>query len=246
MRKLYPQIFRRKSFHLFRCQTYPLDKEELSDIYEAYKTLTPLYPEIKTAIRIVEADKTNCSRGEEYCIELFSEKKENYLMNIGYIGEQLDLYLVSHNIATLWFGIGKEEETYEGLDYVIMIAIAKVDDTSFRKDMYKSKRKTLSEIWKGDEYPFSEILRFAPSACNTQPWHVEARDNKLTICRYRKEGKRGIMPRDKVLYYNRIDIGIFLLFLDLCLAKDGIGYERTLYPDDTDEEFNKVAEYKLI
>ena len=33
-----------------------------------------------------------------------------YLQNIGYLGEQLDLYLVSKNIGTLWFGIGKVEE----------------------------------------------------------------------------------------------------------------------------------------
>ena len=30
-----------------------------------------------------------CKRGEEYCILLYSEKKDNYLQNIGYIGEQL-------------------------------------------------------------------------------------------------------------------------------------------------------------
>ena len=29
---------------------------------------------------------------------LYSEKKDNYLQNIGYLGEQLDLYLTSLNI----------------------------------------------------------------------------------------------------------------------------------------------------
>ena len=56
--------------------------------------------------------------------------------------------LVSKNIGTLWFGIGRvEEKQLDGLDYVIMIAISKVDsEEKFRKDMYKSKRKELSEI----------------------------------------------------------------------------------------------------
>ena len=46
-----------------------------------------------------------------------------------------------------------EEKQLDGLDFVIMIAIAKIDDeTKFRKDMYKSKRKELSEIWNGDYY----------------------------------------------------------------------------------------------
>ena len=55
--------------------------------------------------------------------------RDSYLHNIGYLGEQLDLYLVSQNMGTLWFGIGKTDETsFEGLEFVIMIAISKVDD----------------------------------------------------------------------------------------------------------------------
>lgn len=75
-------------------------------------------------MKIVKEEETSCKRGSEYCILLYSEKKGNYLQNIGYIGEQLDLYLASMDIGSLWFGIGKtEEENYNGLDFVIMIAI---------------------------------------------------------------------------------------------------------------------------
>ena len=105
-------------------------------------------------------------------------KNDNYLQNVGYLGEQLDLYLVSKNIGTLWFGIGKaEEQQLDGLDFVIMIAIAKIDsEDKFRKDMFKSKRKELSEIWYGDNYlDIANIVRFAPSDCNTQPWIVETK-----------------------------------------------------------------------
>lgn len=247
MNNLYKQIFKRKSFHLFRCSTYPLDKEELDDIYDTYRKLIPLYPNIKTDIRIVKAEETNCHRGEEYCIEIFSQIKDNYLMNVGYLGEQLDLYLTSRNIGTLWFGIGKEKETYNGLDFVIMIGIAKVDETSFRKDMYKSKRKVLDETWSGDTYDFSNIVRFAPSACNTQPWYVESKDNTLTVYRYKKAGKRGIMPASAVKYYNRIDMGIFLLFMDVCLNNEDIEFERELFIDDgeTDKEYTLTAKYRL-
>ena len=92
-------------------------------------------------------------------------------MNVGYIGEQLDLWLVAHNIGSLWFGIGKpDEQTYNGLDFVIMIAVHKVNDASkFRKSMFKAKRKALDEIWVGDDFGIADITRFAPSACNTQP-----------------------------------------------------------------------------
>ena len=103
----------------------------------------------------------------------------------------------------------------------------------FRKDMFKSKRKELSEIWEGNSYlDIANIVRFTPSACNTQPWRVESSDNELKIYRYRKEGKRGIMPKDRVIYYNQIDIGIFLCFLELCLEKNDIIYNKELYLED--------------
>lgn len=246
---LYEMIFKRKSFHLFRdIGNEHITEEELQDIEEQFSKMKPLVDDIKVKIKIVK-DGTTCSRGQEYCILFYSEKKDNYLQNIGYLGEQLDLYLVSKNIGTLWFGIGKvEEKELDGLEYVIMIAIAKIDDPAkFRKDMYKSKRKELNEIWQGDCYlDIANIVRFAPSACNTQPWKVEASPNELKIYRYRKEGKRGIMPEDRVIYYNQIDIGIFLYFVELCLEKNKIEYERTLFvEEDHQAENNLTARYKL-
>ncbi len=248
--ELYDMIFKRKSFHLFRnIGKEHITNDELKNIEEYFSKLKPLVDDIKVKIKIVKEGAT-CRRGQEYCILFYSEKKENYLQNIGYLGEQLDLYLVSKNIGTLWFGIGKvDEKQYDGLDYVIMIAIAKVDSAEkFRKDMYKSKRKELQEIWNGENYlNIANIVRFAPSACNTQPWIVESSEKELKVYRYRKQGKRGIMPKDKVIYYNQIDIGIFLCFLELCLKKNNIDYNRNLYIEENhEEEKNLTATYEII
>ena len=247
-KKLYEMIFKRKSFHLVRnIGNIRLKEDELKNIEKEFYKLKPLVADIKVKIKIVK--KESILRGQEYCIFFYSEKKDNYLQNIGYLGEQLDLYLVSKNIGTLWFGIGKpDEQQLDGLDFVIMIAIAKVDSPDkFRKDMYKSKRKELSEIWIGDKYlDIANIVRFAPSACNTQPWKVEANNKEIKVYRYRKEGKRGIMPKDKVIYYNQIDIGIFLCFLELCLEHKNINYKRELYLDKNYEsEYNLTAKYNL-
>ena len=248
--ELYPMIFKRKSFHLFRnVGSEKIDPEELKEIESAYAGLEPLYPDIRTAIRIVPSKQVAFKRDAEYCILIYSEKKDNYLMNAGYIGEQLDLYLVSRNIGTLWFGIGKPDlASYDGLDFVIMIAIRKIsDETKYRKDMFKSKRKLLEEIWEGETLGVAEIARFAPSACNSQPWFTRNENGKLTVCRYKKAGKRGIMPAAAVAYYNRIDIGIYLLFLELCLKEQGITFSRELFIDDAGDsvEYSKVAEYVL-
>jgi hypothetical protein len=197
----------------------------------------------------VPAKQVSFKRDAEYCILIYSEIKDNYLMNAGYIGEQLDLYLVAHNIGSLWFGIGKpDEKAYDGLDYVIMIAIHKINDESlFRKDMFKSKRKPLDKIWVGDTFSVAEIARFAPSACNTQPWFVKHEDNILTVFRYKQLGKRGIMPTSAVAYFNRIDIGIFLCILEICMVEKEIAFSRKLYIDDADDntEYSKVAVYTV-
>ena len=248
--ELYDMIFKRKSFHLFRnIGKEHITNDELKNIEEYFSKLKPLVDDIKVKIKIVK-EGAICRRGQEYCILFYSEKKENYLQNIGYLGEQLDLYLVSKNIGTLWFGIGKvDEKQYDGLDYVIMIAIAKVDSAEkFRKDMYKSKRKELQEIWNGENYlNIANIVRFAPSACNTQPWIVESSEKELKVYRYRKQGKRGIMPKDKVIYYNQIDIGIFLCFLELCLKQNNIKYNRNLFIEENhEEEKNLTAIYEII
>ncbi len=245
----YDMIFKRKSFHLFRnAGDEKITSDELEKIEKAYQDFNALYSEIRTAIRIVPAQAVNVKRDAEYCILIYSEKKDNYLMNAGYIGEQLDLWLVKHNIGSLWFGIGKPDEpTYNGMDFVIMIAVHKVsDDTKFRKDMFKAKRKPLSEIWSGDSLGVADIARFAPSACNTQPWYVENKNGELTVYRYKKPGKRGIMPADAVSYYNRIDIGIYLCILEMCLYKNGIESERELFIDSgEDTELTKSAVYKI-
>ena len=247
--ELYNMIFKRKSFHLFRnIGKEHITDEEIKDIENEFKNLTPLVEDIKVKIEIVK-EGASCKRGQEYCILFYSEKKDNYLQNIGYLGEQLDLYLVSKNIGTLWFGIGKVDEPQkDGLDFVIMIAIAKVDSAEkFRKDMFKSKRKEIQEIWSGENYlDIANIVRFTPSACNTQPWKVETSKNEIKVYRYRKEGKRGIMPKDRVIYYNQIDIGIFLCFLELCLNKNNIKYEKNIYVEENHEnENNLTAIYKI-
>ena len=243
----YKEIFKRKSFHFFNGGEKTTE-EDIVAVNNCIKTVIPLYPEIKTEVVIVKENETTCHRGADYCILFYSEPKGDYLRNVGYIGEQIDLFLTSINIGALWFGIGKpKEKRNNGLEYVIMIAIKRMPESSFRKDVFKSKRKPLDEIWNGEQLNLSNIVRFSPSACNTQPWFVENIGNTLSIYRYKKPGKRGIMPVSKVIFYNKIDVGIFLLILEICLEKEGVAFQRELFSDlsSGDEEKSLSAQYKI-
>ena len=54
------------------------------------------------------------------------------------------------------------------------------------------------------------------------------------------------MPKDRVIYYNQIDIGIFLCFVELCLEHNNIDYKRELFvEDDHDKEYNLTASYHI-
>ncbi len=248
---LYEMIFKRKSFHLFRgIGNEKLTAAELADIETFWQSLTPLCPEIRTAMQIVPAAETTNQHGQEYCIALYSEQKENYLQNIGYLGQMLDLYLVSKSIGTCWYGIGGAKETvFQGLPYVIMIAISKVDDPAkFRKDMFKAKRKSVPEIWQGQPIEgVTDIARFSPSACNSQPWRVERNSNILHIYRYKKPSKIGIMSPENAKYFNRIDMGIYLCILQLCLKQQTLPYTLELHPDcGSDAEKTLCATVTLL
>ncbi len=242
---LYQMIFKRKAFHLFRDMGgQKISDAQLADIAAFWQSLMPLCPDIKTAMRIVpEAQVTN-RHGQEYCLAFYSEKKENYLQNIGYLGQMMDLYLVSKNIGTCWYGIGSAKDTtFEGLDYVIMLAFGKTDDPEkFRKDMGAAKRKDLEEIWQGQPLEgVSDIARFAPSACNSQPWRVVREENKLQIYRCLKPGKVGLMTPKMARYMNRIDMGIYLCILQLCLKHNNIAYTIQMHPDNGGKEKMTLA-----
>lgn len=247
--RLYEAIARRKSFHVFRgIGDGSISSDDLADIMAAISELRPLDPEIRTALRIVPARETNCRVGAQYCILFYSEEKDDYLRNIGYLGEQLDLRLVSRNIGTLWFGLGKTgEKEFEGLPFVIMMAVAKVDDESkFREDISRSKRKPVGEIWSGDMIPgVTDVARYAPSAVNSQPWHVENDGDSLRVCRCRRPLIGGIVGSSSASYFNRIDMGIFLCYLELCLKHEHILFTRELFPDSAEEKRNLNAVYRI-
>ena len=243
----YNEIFKRKSFHFF-VNGETTSEDVLNKVKNFIKGVKPLYDDIKVDMVIVPEKDTSCARGADYCILFYSETKGEYLRNIGYIGEQIDLYLSSIDVGSLWYGIGwPKRRVKNDLTYVIMMGFKKMPSNTFRKDMFKAKRKSLIEMWSGEEMNIANIVRFTPSACNTQPWFVKNKGNELLVYRYKKAGKRGIIPANKVLYYNKIDIGIFLFILETCLIHECVSYNRTLLDDtnDSNVEMSLIAKYTL-
>jgi len=237
----YDMIYKRKSFRRYK-SNIKISENDLTLIHEKISGLIPLIDNIKTDYTIVNVEETTAKRGD-YCILIYSEDKEGYLLNVGYMFEQLDLYLASINIGVCWYGMGKTvEKDKKGLKYVIMMTIGKALDDEFRKDYKKAKRKDIKDTWEGEHKWIGDIAKYAPSACNSQPWRVKEENNIISV--YRLKNVKCIIPIIKIPFYNSIDMGIYLLILEQVFSANNIDFKRKIINEDITDKV-KIAEYAI-
>ena len=253
MKELLPAVYKRKSMRKYREEK--LTAEELAKVKGYLQQAKPLVPEIKVDYDIVPCKDTNCKFNAEYCLIVYSEDKNLWLQNVGYILEQWDLYLTTLNIGVCWYGMGKVQETERnGLKYAIMLSFGKCEEADFRNSTDDINRKSVDDIWGIDENrtfdsfkdglsggKLAEIVRLAPSAVNSQPWRVEPEGNTLKV--YRVKGKVPVLSDRLFKHWNKVDIGIFLAFVEIALESEGYTYERTLHPDTDSKRSVLTATY---
>lgn len=241
----YEMMFKRKSFRQFKC-TEPLTEDELKQVSDYLQNNSePLDKASKFEVQIVPREETTCKRGE-YCILIYSQHDPMSLLNVGFVFSQLDLFLSSINIGTCWYGMGHPVNVsgYNDLPYTIMMAIGKATDSEFRKNIHKTKRKGYDEITTGSmEVAFIEYVRYSPSACNSQPWLIEGNLDDFTITMNAKE--KMLIPKDKISFYNTIDLGIFLCSCERWLRKNNRPYTRDILGDNkVYQSGDRVARYR--
>jgi len=244
MKELFDIFFKRKSVRKFDKELF-LAEEELAEIKQAIERLIPLVDNIKVRLEIVKRADTTAKRGE-YCLLMYSEKQPHYLLNAGYMLEQMDLLLASRDIGVCWYALAKTNEAQlDGLDYVIMLAFGKSRPQDFRKAVSEFKRKSRNELWEGDfNADVIEAVRLAPSACNTQPWRIVSAGNSIKV--YRNTMVKSFIPANKLPYYNSIDMGIFLCFLEIALIQYDYAFNRTLSTEGgSDKELLEIANYNI-
>jgi hypothetical protein len=89
---LYEVIFKRKSVRKY--DLTPLDKKTLAGISAQFNALKPLYNNIKTEMKLISQQevKTMQPKAPHY-VAVFSEIKDGYLTNVGFMLQQMDLFL---------------------------------------------------------------------------------------------------------------------------------------------------------
>ena len=257
MKELLNAVYKRKSVRKYNGGK--LTAEELKQVKDYLHQLKPLCPELKVDFEIVPCKQTNCKFDAEYCLIVYSEEGNLWLANVGYMLEQWDLYLATLNIGVCWYGMGKvEEEQKYGLSYAILLSFGKSNEEDFRSNANEYNRKSVNDFWKildnGDNDSFAtlkrkddgqvgEIARLAPSACNSQPWKVEQKGNELRI--YREKGKTPVLSSVLFKHWNKVDVGIFLCFLDVALESEGYAFTRQLHTDTDEQKKVLTATYTI-
>ncbi|AET69311.1 hypothetical protein Desor_3858 [Desulfosporosinus orientis DSM 765] len=220
--QLYNAIFRRKSIRKY--DMAPLPGDILLKLKEYANCAKPLDESIRYEFAFLgSADVKNLLpiKAPHY-ICLYSEKKDNYLMNSGFLLQQIDLYLSHSNLASCWLGMAKPAKgipmLMNGLEFVIMLAFGNTTEPIHRNNTSEFKRKNLSEISSvvgGDE--LLEPVRLAPSASNTQSWFFSGDLDVITVSRK----KLNLLKAQVYGKMNQIDIGIALFHLWLSLDHQG-------------------------
>lgn len=241
---LYDAVFKRKSMRKFN-DNLKISEEEMQLIRDKLTEIKPLADGIEVEFIIKRRQETNCKFNAEYCILAYTQEKPLWKENIGYMLEQLDLYLTTLNIGCCWYGMGRtDEKELDGKRYAIMFSFGKSDEKDFRTDVKQFDRKNAAEICNG-ELPnkIANAVRLAPSACNSQPWHAEYIDNIIYV--YRKRKTDNVLTRALSKYFNGFDMGIFLFILEISLARYEIEFKRELF-DSEEKDLTLLAKYAIV
>lgn len=239
----YETIFKRKSIRNY--DLTPLDENTLNDILNHLDNLEPLYENIKIEFKIIsETDvKRRFMKKAPHYIVAFSENKEGYLTNIGFMLQQMDLLLSANGIGTCWQGIPKPKKEVlksSNLEYIILIAFGKPNEPLYRTSISEFKRKPLNEMSDvQDADKIVEAARLAPSATNSQAWFFTGDKNIIHVYALKPGFVKGLLTKK----YIPIDAGIALYHLKV--AAEHFDNKNEIISDETGQT-NTPEGYKYI
>ncbi|WP_297828383.1 nitroreductase family protein [uncultured Methanobrevibacter sp.] len=204
-------IYKRQSIRKY--DNTPLSEETLDELRDFIDNAKVLNPGIAWSYDIAGPENFRMLQRFKapHALLLFSQTKENYLQNIGFIFQQVDLYLQSRGIGSCWIGAGgpkNHENPNPDHEFVIMMIFGKPQGRIYREST-EFQRKIICEI--SDERDSKLIpARLAPSAANSQTWYFTHNDDG-SYNLYRNRRKFNL--NRKMDTWNQVDMGIVLAHL---------------------------------
>jgi len=229
---LYDAIFKRKSIRNYN--SVPLDQGRLEEISENFRDLKQLSDGIKTEFNIISPDQVTRKGMNKapHFIAAFSEAKDAYKANIGFMLQQMDLHFSAIGIGSCWLGIpqpAKEVTETSSLEFIILMSFGNSKEKLQRTGISQFKRKRLSDITNiKDADELLEPARLAPSAVNLQNWYFTGDKNLIHAYSSKSGFFRSIVGGS----YFPVNMGIALCHLQLAAEhlglKNKIVFERSM------------------
>jgi nitroreductase len=196
-------------------------------------SLKPMLTGIKTEFKIISPNQVTrkLKNNATHYIAAFSEAKDSYKVNIGYMLQQMDLYFSAIGLGSCWLGIPqptKEVTESSNLQFIILLSFGNSKETLYRTSVAEFKRKSLSDITdikNADE--LLEPTRLAPSAVNLQNWYFTGNKNSIHAYSAKSSFLRTIVGGS----YYPINMGIALCHLQLAAehynGKSTFAFDKT-------------------
>lgn len=207
MNELKDTIFKRKSSRNYNNES--ITDAEINDLKDFIANAKKLDSSIKTDYDLLTKEEvsTRMNWKSPMYIAIYSEELANYKVNVGFIYQQVDLYLQSKGFGSCWIGMGKPKNPRKDLKFVILIGFGKSDKSIYR-ELNEFKRKSIEKI---TDYPSDELecARLAPSAINSQPWYFKKNNEGYEVYSI----KHNFIKARILGKLNPIDMGIVLAHL---------------------------------
>lgn len=208
---LYKTIFQRRAVRKYEPE--PLTDNVLSDIKKHLSGLKQLDGQ-NAKFEVVSGCEIKNDKAPHYILAYCKNNAEAYI-NVGYCLQEMDLYIQSIGLGSLWLGTAKPKGEKENNDYCIMLAFGKTD-VPFRKDIINFNRLEINKISNIDNN-IAQAARLAPSAMNSQPWQLTFEEGKVLINYF----GRGILKSILKKKFSKTDIGIITKHIELALIHNG-------------------------
>jgi nitroreductase len=218
---LYEAIFKRKSIRDY--ESTSIESNRLEEISGKLQSLTPLISGIKTEFKIISPDQVTRKLriNAPHYIAAFSEAKDRYKVNVGFMLQQMDLYFSATGLGSCWLGIPqptKEVTDSSNLEFIILMSFGNSKETIYRSGASEFKRKPLTEITNMEgAHELLEPARLAPSAVNLQNWYFTGNMNTIHAYSSKPNFLRNIVGGS----YYPVNMGIALCHLQLAAEYNG-------------------------
>ena len=239
---LYESIFKRKSVRKY--DMTPLPRQTIDEIMYFAEHVKVLDPEVRYKLVLITQNDLSVAQQSikaPHYLCLFSEAKGSFLLNAGFVLQQIDLYLSSRGFGSCWLGLAKPSRKVplpeEGMQYVIMLCFGNTGEQVHRSDTASFNRKKMSDISKipGADKRL-EPGRLAPSASNSQPWIFFGTPQDLLVAR-----EKPFLKSPSFEQLNLIDLGIAMCHLWLSLDHEGKDAEFSVSPQPVPDGYECLA-----